>query len=134
MHTMCNRQSTEFRREPINANECVQQCCIFLFNFYVLECHLNSTISSFSTFIYMKLWNSINVKIFLLCFAGNSHLQKTIIDVIYVSAFDLIYREVSLFFRFLQNIIWQYSCMTLINMSAKTQPYTPSQFFQNHLL
>ena len=112
MHTLCNRQSTEFRREPINANECVQQCCIFLFNFYVLECHLNSTIS----------------------FAGNSHLQKTIIDVIYVSAFDLIYREVSLFFRFLQNIIWQYSCMTLINMSAKTQPYTPSQFFQNHLL
>lgn len=96
---------------------------IFMFENAIWKRHL-----PFSSVNYIKLWISVNVKRFLLRFAWNSHLQKTINDAMNVSAFT--YKGVLRFFRFPQNNIRQFSCVTLIKIQGKTQPHTTSHFFK----
>ena len=65
----------------MSINVCVNSAYFSSDNLYVRKCHLKVSVS----FFYMNLWTSVNVKKFLLCFTWNSHLQKTVNDVMNVS-------------------------------------------------
>ena len=114
--------SAGFSWEQKHLNEILHQYCTFLFRQFLFKNVIRKRYWIFSSFTYMKLCTSFNVKRFLICFAWNLHLQKTINDPLNVSAFDFIYNHVRRFFRFPQNNIRQYSCITLIKMQCKTQP------------
>ena len=59
--------------KDMSINVCVNSAYFSSDNLYVRKCHLKVSVS----FFYMNLWTSVNVKKFLLCFAWNSHLQKS---------------------------------------------------------
>ena len=67
--------------KDMSINVCVNSAYFSSDNLYVRKCHLKVSVS----FFYMNLWTSVNVKKFLLCFTWNSHLQKTVNDVMNVS-------------------------------------------------
>ena len=78
-----NGQLFLVENKDMSINVCVNSAYSSSDNLYVRKCHLKVSVS----FFYMNLWTCLNVKKFLLCFAWNPHLQKTVNDAMNVSVF-----------------------------------------------
>lgn len=115
-----NDQQGLVENKNISMKFCINTAHFCLDNFYVKKCHMKALLDILIFHLHEVVYQFQCQKISdLLCMKFTYPKNN---DPLNVSAFDFIYNHVRRFFRFPQNNIRQYSCITLIKMQCETQP------------